>query len=88
MSMTQLPKLPIDLAQVFQKILSTIGLARPADDKNPIEHMRIMENDPENHYFTFTKEGELIDIDDDMMMALEAQIRQDYIKSFTESKHN
>ncbi|GEM_PF-1582201 len=86
--MTQLPKLPIDLAQIFQKMLSVVGLAKAPDNKNPIEHMRIMENDPENHYFTFTKEGELIDMDDDMMMTLEKQIRQDYIKSFTESKNN
>ncbi|MDX2076263.1 MAG: hypothetical protein SFZ02_07515 [bacterium] len=86
--MTQLPKLPVDLSQIFQKLLSVVGLAKAPAETNSIETMRIVENDPENHYFTFTKDGELIDIDDDMMMTLEKQIRQDYIKSFTEAKHN
>lgn len=82
--MTQIPKLPIDLSQVLQKVLSLIGLAKAPDDR--IQEMRIVDNDTENHYFTFTKEGELIDIDDDMMMALEKQIRDEYIKSFVEPK--
>ena len=87
MNMTQIPKLPLDLSQIFQKVLSAIGLAK-APEENVIEAMKIIDNDPENHYFTFTKEGELIDMDDDMMMALEAKIREDYIKSFTEAKRN
>lgn len=87
MIMTQIPKLPIDLTQILQKILSVIGLAKPPEE-DVIETMKIVDNDPENHYFTFTKEGELIDMDDDMMMALEAKIREDYIKSFTEAKRN
>lgn len=87
MIMTQIPKLPVDLSQIFQKILSVVGLAK-APEENVIEQMKIVDNDPENHYFTFTKDGELIDMDDDMMMALEAKIREDYIKSFTEAKRN
>jgi hypothetical protein len=87
MIMTQIPKLPVDLSQILQKILSVIGLAKPPEE-DVIETMKIVDNDPENHYFTFTKEGELIDMDDDMMMALEAKVREDYIKSFTESKKN
>lgn len=79
--------MPIDLTQILQKILSVIGLAKPPEE-DVIETMKIVDNDPENHYFTFTKEGELIDMDDDMMMALEAKIREDYIKSFTEAKRN
>ncbi|MCU0479963.1 MAG: hypothetical protein MUE54_01975 [Anaerolineae bacterium] len=85
--MTQIPKLPVDLSQILQKILSVIGLAKPPEE-NVIEQMTIVDNDPENHYFTFTKDGELIDMDDDMMMALEAKVREDYIKSFTEAKRN
>jgi len=87
MNMTQIPKLPLDLSQIFQKVLSAIGLAKTPEE-NVIETMKIVDNDPENHYFTFTKDGELIDMDDDMMMALEAKIREDYIKSFTEAKRN
>lgn len=87
MIMTQIPKLPVDLSQILQKILSVVGLAK-APEENVIEQMKIVDNDPENHYFTFTKDGELIDMDDDMMMALEAKIREDYIKSFTEAKRN
>lgn len=86
--MTQLPKLPIDLSQILQKVLSLVGLAKAPETDNPIQEMRIVDNDPENHYFTFTKEGELIDMDDDMMVALEQQIRDEYIKSFAESKSN
>jgi hypothetical protein len=86
--MTQLPKLPLDLSQILQKVLNLVGLAKTPETDNPIQEMRIVDNDTENHYFTFTKEGELIDIDDDMMMALEQQIRADYIKSFTESESN
>jgi len=44
--------------------------------------------EPKVEYYTFTKEGELTFTDDDMMMALEAKIREDYIKSFTEAKKN
>lgn len=83
--MTQLPKLPLDLSQVFQKVLSLLGRTKPSED-NRIEAIRMVDNDPENHYFTFTKEGVLIDIDDDKMEALEEKIRQDYINSFTDSK--
>ncbi|PJF29402.1 MAG: hypothetical protein CUN52_08560 [Phototrophicales bacterium] len=86
--MTQLPKLPLDLSQILQKVLSLVGLAKAPETDNRIQEMRIVDGDNENHYFTFTKEGELIDIDDDMMMALEQQIRADYIKSFTESTSN
>ncbi len=86
--MTQVPKVPIDLSQILQKVLSLVGLAKAPETDNRIQEMRIVDNDTENHYFTFTKEGELIDMDDDMMMALEQQIRDEYIKSFAEPKSN
>jgi len=40
---------------------------------------------PENEYFTFSKSGELIDVDDDEIMELERKIEDNWRKAYLDS---